>query len=187
MHDPPPPIGTTPPASVSAHDSPFDIDRVIPRPAPDQRLDPRAVRAWRLGGAVTTLVWLLLAFGIAAGLAYAHRPWWVAALPLLLPLLAGAVSIWLVPSLRWHSWRYAVSERDIDLQHGILVVTRTLVPMARVQHVDTHQGPILRYFGLATVQIATAGGAQEIPALSLEVAATLRDRIAELAGVAEDL
>jgi membrane protein YdbS with pleckstrin-like domain len=97
------------------------------------------------------------------------------------------IVVWIIPTVRWRQWRYAVSERDVDLKRGIVIITRTLVPMARVQHVDTTQGPIMRHYGLATVIIATAAGAQEIPALSLDVAEALRDRIAALAGVAEDV
>lgn len=167
--------------------SPFADSVPLPRPTPRERLDPRAVRAWRVDGAVSTAVWAALALAVAGVLWWQDASWYWVALPLLLAALAGLVHIWLVPSIRWRRWRYAVTEREIDLQHGLLVVTRTLVPMTRVQHVDTRQGPILRHYGLATVQIATAAGVQEIPALAVEVAEELRDRIAALAGVADDV
>jgi membrane protein YdbS with pleckstrin-like domain len=166
---------------------PFPLGEFQPRPQPRERLDPRAVRAWRVDGVLSFAGWLVLAVGAGVLLWWLDLPSYVVALPLLLALVAGVVHIWLVPSVRWRHWYYAVTEREIDLQHGLLVVTRTLVPMTRVQHVDTRQGPILRRYGLATVQIATAAGVQEIPALAVEHAEALRDRIAAFAGVADDV
>ena len=58
--------------------------------------------------------------------------------------------------------------------------------MARVQHVDTRQGPLLRHYGLSTVTISTAAGTHEIPALADDVAGILRDRISELARVVDE-
>ncbi len=93
-------------------------------------------------------------------------------------LLAGTP---LVPELRWRRWRWEVREHEIDLQRGILVVRRTLIPMARVQHVETERGVIGQALGLATVEIHTAAGSHEIPLLTDLDAGMLRARIAELA------
>jgi uncharacterized protein len=65
-------------------------------------------------------------------------------------------------------------------------VKRTLVPMVRVQHVDTVQGPLLRKYGLATITISTAATTHEIPALDMFEADNLRSSISALARVAED-
>src|SRR5699024_5610856 len=51
--------------------------------------------------------------------------------------------VYLIPALRYRRWRYEIFEQEIYIQHGILIRTRTLIPMIRVQHVDTEQGPIL--------------------------------------------
>ena len=61
-----------------------------------------------------------------------------------------------------------------------------LVPLVRVQHVQTKQGPILRAHGLATVTISTAGESFEIPGLAEDAANELRDRVAELARLAKE-
>ncbi|HLR81166.1 MAG TPA: PH domain-containing protein [Bacillota bacterium] len=91
-----------------------------------------------------------------------------------------------IPRLRFRRWRYEVFEQEIYIQHGILIRTRTLIPMIRVQHVDTKQGPILRKFNLASVTISTAATTHEIPALLEEEASELRDHISSLAKVDED-
>lgn len=104
-----------------------------------------------------------------------------------LALLFSILQIVIIPAIRWRRWRYEVSENEVDLKYGVFVVTRTLIPMVRVQHVDTIQGPFLRMYNLASVTISTAAGQHEIPALALEAADELRDRIAELARVADDV
>ncbi len=73
------------------------------------------------------------------------------------------------------------------MQRGLVRVTRTLVPMARVQHVDTRRGPLQRRLGLSTVVFYTAAGPNEIPQLAAATAAEVRDRIAELTRTADEL
>ncbi len=83
-------------------------------------------------------------------------------------------------------WRYEVREHEVELQYGVFVVKRVLVPMIRVQHVDTSEGPILRKYKLANVTIATAATVHEIPALDVEKADQLRDYISQLAREAKE-
>jgi uncharacterized protein len=109
----------------------------------------------------------------------------------ILPFLAAAVLVVVfvgaVSDLRWRRWRYEIREDEVDLQRGIFWVSRTLVPLARIQHVDTRQGPLQRRFGLATVVFYTAAGPNEIPELSAPVADGVRDRIAELTREQDEL
>ena len=92
-----------------------------------------------------------------------------------------------LPPLLWRRWRYEIRSLEVDLQRGLLRVTRTLVPMARVQHVDTRHGPLQRRLGLSTVVFYTAAGPNEIPQLAQKTAAEVRDRIAELTQSRDEL
>src|SRR4051794_12521187 len=145
-------------------------------PEPSQRLAPQARWAWRLswaGGCIAALVLLATAGGSLPG------PWQAIGIAVAaVALLAGTP---LVPQLRWRRWRWGGREHEIDLQRGILIVRRTLIPMARVQHVETERGPIGQALGLATVEIHTAAGSHEIPLLRDLDAGLMRARIAELA------
>ena len=100
--------------------------------------------------------------------------------------LAGVV-VGVVPELRWRRWRYEIRPDEVDLQRGIFWIGRTLVPLARIQHVDTRQGPLQRRFGLSTVIFYTAAGPNQIPELSTPVAESARDRIAELTREQDEL
>ncbi len=88
--------------------------------------------------------------------------------------------------LRMRYWRYEIREEEIDIQHGIIIIKRTLVPMLRVQHVDTERGPVMRHFGLATLLISTAATEHRIPALSLEKASELQGEISKMARVSDE-
>ncbi len=161
------------------------------RTEPTERIDIRALTVWRLTGGISTLiVWLIVAAACVALSKIGLPSRWTTLVLVILIAVAviyAVVVVAIVPMVRWRRWRYQVTERGIDLQRGVLFIRRTLVPMSRVQHVDTMQGPLLRHYQLASVHIATAAGIEEIPALAVEVADALRDRIAALAGVADDV
>ena len=155
---------------------------------PAERLDPRAKTLWRITGTLGALP-LLVAGAFASWI-----PLRVVAVPLLLGILPFLAALGLfvvlagvVPGLRWRRWRYEIREDEVDLQRGIVWVSRTLVPLARIQHVDTQSGPLQRRFGLATVVFYTAAGVNQIPELSAPVAGGVRDRIAELTREQDEL
>jgi membrane protein YdbS with pleckstrin-like domain len=148
---------------------------------PAERLDPRAKTLWRITGALGALP--LVAGGAFASwilLRVADLPLLFGVLPFLAALALFVALASVVPGLRWRRWRYEIRDDEVDLQRGILWITRTLVPLARIQHVDTQSGPLQRRFNLATVVFYTAAGANRIPELSAPIAAGARDRIAEL-------
>ena len=123
----------------------------------------------------------------AGGLAESDAPgWtaWVAGVAAVTIFLGGGF-VW--PLLRWRTWRYEVRDEEIDLLRGALVVTRTLVPMTRVQHVDTQRNPVADLFDLRSVNVHTAAGSHDIPALRPAEATAIRDRIGQLARTPDDL
>ena len=111
--------------------------------------------------------------------------WTLIAITVILTVVTG-LAIFFVPEIRWRRWSYQVDEHEVDLQSGIFIITRTLVPIKRVQHVDTRQGPILRSYNLADVTISTAATTHRIPALNEEVADRVRDKISKFARLAEE-
>ena len=148
-------------------------------PEPSRRLASAARWLWRAQGLGATVAALIAAGVLSEQVGGAE---WM-----LLPLVVAIVAIGVVPELRWARWRYEVRDEEIDLRHGTVRITRTLVPMLRVQHVDTTQGPLDQALGLATVVVHTAAGTTTIPALDEGHAARLRDRIAALARTADEL
>ena len=151
-----------------------------PTPEPTRHLSPTARWLWRAQGLIATVMALALT-GVLRSEAPGGSLW------MLLPLATFAIAVGLVPELRWSRWRYEVRDEEIDLRHGTVTITRTLIPMLRVQHVDTTRGPLDQILGLATVVVHTAAGRTTIPALDEADAARLRDQIASLARTADEL
>lgn len=160
------------------------------RALPKEKLDPRAATVWRIKGVISSLIFasLVLAYLIFSSFIefIPAPPNWAFAILFLLIIGYAVYKIVVIPSLRLRYWRYEVTEEEIDLYRGIFVRTRTVIPMIRVQHVDTVEGPLFRHYELATVNISTAATQHEIPALSREVADELREKIAQFAMVVED-
>lgn len=145
-----------------------------------------AMKAWKITASIyVAILWLVVIAVAILTFIYEFSYWFV--------ITAGVISavctylfVFLLPKLRWRKWRYEIFDQEIYIQHGILIVARTLVPMIRVQHVDTKQGPILKKYDLASLTISTAATTHEIPALLEVDASELRDRISALARVDED-
>jgi membrane protein YdbS with pleckstrin-like domain len=143
---------------------------------PTRRLAPNARWRWRIQQLLFWLVVLVVALIIAGQVDVG----WVSALSKL-PLVGLVLGVAFVPELRWRRWRWDVIPEGIVIRHGTFTVTETLVPMVRVQHVDTTSDIIEQALDLSTVVIHTAAGSHKIPLLSVVQADDLRDRIADLA------
>ncbi len=153
---------------------------------PQKRISEKALSVWRITGAMTSVMIMVMAGGVIWLSNVFSWPVWVVIAAVAAIILHVYLYVYLFPLLRWKRWRYEVREQEIELQQGVFVVKRTLVPMIRVQHVDTRQGPLLKKYGLATVDVSTAATVHEIPALPMEEAEELRQFISRLARVADE-
>ena len=153
---------------------------------PHKRISPMALKVWRIYGVIESFIVAVLAAGAIVLTVIFDWPQWVIATAVGIFILFTYLFVFFIPTIKWKRWRYEVREQEIELQRGIFVVKRTLVPMVRVQHVDTVQGPILKRYRLSTITISTAATVHEIPALNMEEADELRNSISQLARVAED-
>src|SRR5690554_4135225 len=96
-----------------------------------------AIKAWQLRATIMTILFIAVTIG-AFILAYLEFiSIWIAYAILALTVIDAILEIFIIPKLRWRRWRYEVFEQEIYIQRGIIVMKRTLVPMIRVQHVDT--------------------------------------------------
>lgn len=151
------------------------------RPAPANGL-PGAVRTmWLAEAAISAFVAVLAAFSITAT-ADALMPW----LPLAV-LIAATAYVVVVPRMRHARWRWELQEEDLDLLHGVWSVTRTIVPLTRIQHVAVQRTGWTRLFGVVVVHVHTAAGGTTIPGLESGQAEDLRDRILARLRTPDDL
>jgi membrane protein YdbS with pleckstrin-like domain len=72
---------------------------------------------------------------------------------------------------------FAFREHDVLFRYGIVATNTIVIPYNRVQHVALHEGLVSRYFGLAKIEIFTAGGSSsdiEIPGIEKEQAENIK-------------
>lgn len=141
-------------------------------------VDRNLVWVIRIRAAVQAIV--LTAIAVTLELAVLRRAFLPPGLVSGLVFLLGAlVTLWLPPR-RWRAWGYREGGEELDIRHGRLIRTRTVVPFARVQHIDVSEGPVERAFGLATLVLHTAGtrsASVSLPGLPRAEAEAMRDRI----------
>lgn len=72
---------------------------------------------------------------------------------------------------------FAFRNHDVLFRYGIIATNTLVIPYNRVQHVALHEGLISRLFGLAKVEIFTAGGSSSdimIPGIEKEQAENIK-------------
>jgi uncharacterized protein len=139
-------------------------------------LDPAFVKQLRVQGAVTALIPLAIA---AVAEALTSLP---AGLFLIPSLALAAWLVLAVPARRYRRWGYAFGNDRLRIVHGYLFHHDTVVPLGRIQHIDVHQGPLMRRWGLAQLTVHTAGNhgsSVSLPGLRLAEAETMREAIRE--------
>ena len=60
---------------------------------------------------------------------------------------------------RW----YLLTDRSLRIREGLWTVREMTISLANLQHVGLRQGPLERWFGVANVEVRTAGGGDKEP------------------------
>ncbi|MGH2664316.1 PH domain-containing protein [Flavobacterium sp.] len=72
---------------------------------------------------------------------------------------------------------FAFRNHDVLFRYGVIATNTVVIPYNRVQHVALHEGLLSRYFGLAKIEIFTAGGSSsdiEIPGIEKSQAENIK-------------
>jgi len=56
--------------------------------------------------------------------------------------------VFFVPRWKWERWWHMIRDQEIELEHGVWIRKRTLIPLRCVQHVDVKQDPLARKYKL---------------------------------------
>jgi len=94
------------------------------------------------------------------------------------------LALW-YPALAFARYGYRLTEAELLIARGVIVRSVVSIPVSRIQHVDTRQGPIEQWMGLSRLQVYTAsgvGGDGVIPGLLKQDAEALRDLLVEVRG-----
>jgi membrane protein YdbS with pleckstrin-like domain len=165
--------------AISSPPRPQSLDGLRLRP-PRHRLDRRFI-AWRTLQALLWAVGVLGALGAVYGYVESTRPWIGPVL-----LVAGpiyAVNIAVMPTWRYRVHRWEATDDAVYALGGWLTRKWQIVPISRIQSIDTEIGPIQRWLGLATITVTTASseGKVMIEGLAVRIAEETVDRLREVA------
>ncbi|MBO1001931.1 PH domain-containing protein [Pseudogracilibacillus auburnensis] len=118
---------------------------------------------------------------------FSWKDWigWILIAITVIAILAAVWSTLIRPFLLYKYTRYHVDEEFLQLKTGALNETHELVPMTKIQAVETNQGPIMRKYGLYSISIETMGSSHAISGLQQDVAKELRNKIAHYAKIKE--
>ncbi len=167
-------------------DQPFTNNQVdiatIPQLADDAFIpvDPNFLLVSLIGRAIFALVVLVIAGAVSVIFGDDLNRWIVAGIAgglLLLAIISTALKVVEVRNIA-----YQVREHDLSYRAGVLVRRVQTVPFVRVQHARMRQGPIQRIFGIAVLNISSAGPDMVIAGLNSDDAARLRALVVERAG-----
>ena len=95
-------------------------------------------------------------------------------------LLLALYLIIRAPLRRYHARGYQIGADRLRVVRGLIFRSDTVVPFGRVQHIDVHQGPIERAYGLGTLVVHTAGNhnaSVSLPGLAHDDALAMREEI----------
>ena len=137
-------------------------------------LHPNYKSALRVEATITSIPFIIGALVLEA---QAILPQALIIIPVALIALAFIIRL---PSRRFQARGYAMSTDRLRVVRGILFRHDTVVPFGRVQHIDVNQGPIERFFGIATLTLHTAGShnaSVHLPGLGEPLARDMREEI----------
>jgi len=103
-------------------------------------------------------------------------------LPPLAFLVLGMTAVIVLPNRTYRRLRHRLTDRLLQVMHGWMVHSDTVVPLVRVQHLDVVRGPLEKLFGTSTLVVHTAGTLNStvtVPGLAPDRAAEIRDVIRE--------
>ncbi len=137
-------------------------------------LDPNYVKVVRLGTVLFALPFVIGALVLeSAGV----LPRGAFAVPAVLLALWAIVR---APLRRYQARGYQMGADRLRVVRGLIFRSDTVVPFGRVQHIDVHQGPIERAYGLGTLVLHTAGNhnaSVSLPGLGHADAMAMREEI----------
>jgi len=136
---------------------------------------------WVAEAAIGALVGVAVAFAIAAS-ADGLMPW----LPLA-AVVGGLARVLVIPRMRHQRWRWELDEQELDIVKGVWSVTRTIVPLTRIQHVSVQRTGWTGLFGVVRLNVHTAADTTTIPGLAPARADEVRDRILARLQTPDDL
>ena len=150
---------------------------------------PESIKNVWMKSTVFTMTIFLIIGGIGTGVAWWFKQlsgFWLIVIIGFFCLVIGItlLNLALIP-YRYRFHRYEVTSEDLAFQKGYIFRQTTYVPINRIQHIETEQGPFLRKENLMAITIHTAATSHTVDGLTIDQAEKLRQQMIEMIKVAE--
>ncbi|MFT4199922.1 PH domain-containing protein [Gordonia sp. (in: high G+C Gram-positive bacteria)] len=132
---------------------------------PVNRVEARAKTLWRIPPLLVGVPVTIVAAVVA--LAVPDIRWQAAAVAVVAVLVTVFFAV-VVPEWRYRFHRWEVAPEAIYTQSGWFTRTSVIIPVARIQVVDTEAGPLEQLLRLATLTVTTASSAGTIHIVGLD-------------------
>ena len=178
MENSAPPVPHTPPVQTGTP----TLGERVDDDAELTRLHPRYKTMLRLRATLTAVPLVIAVMVLEGQLASNVDAGWPLPWGFLSTIAAVIAIIFIIrlPSRRYMARGYQISDDRLRVVRGILWRSDTIVPFGRVQHIDVDQGPLERFFDIATMTLHTAGShnaSVHLPGLGHDLATQMREEI----------
>ena len=137
------------------------VTAAVPLRPPAHRVSPHAQVLWAAQGVLFCVVVAATVVGVSIALPDDVPRWLEVVLAvarwLLLPLVL--LSVVVEPVWRYRVHRWEITEDAVYTLEGWISRTWRIVPVSRIQTVDTTRGPLQQLLGLASISVRTASHA----------------------------
>lgn len=75
------------------------------------------------------------------------------------------------------TWWFAYTDRELIIEHGLIIKARDHIVFDRVQYLERRAGPLMRPRGIASLILDTAAGRAIVPAAEMEDIEALQEHL----------
>ncbi|MCI1714646.1 PH domain-containing protein [Clostridium sp.] len=155
-----------------------------------ESIDRNAVKSWIIGRTITGII-IFAIYVLIKNLLVIPQFDYIPIVNYLMDGLEFIIILFFVlysffwPFLEYKQWKYTISEDKIELIKGIIFRKKIIIPISRIQNLKIEQGPIQRIYRISSINIITAGGCHEIPAIPDEQAEMTSERLRRIIEMGE--
>lgn len=153
-------------------------------------IDMNAVKTWMIGRTITSIIIftvyvLINHFVIIPKFYHIFMVRYFMNILGFIIILMAILDSFVWPFLEYQQWKYGIFKDKIELIKGIIVRKKIIIPISRIQNLKIEQGPIQRIYKISSINIITAGGCHVIPAIPVEEAEMISERLKRIIEMGE--
>lgn len=146
-----------------------------------KKISSLATKVWNMSAIITIIVHGILSIALYIGL-NKLTPLSEKLIILIscIPIIFIAyyiIKVFVLIKILYENWYFSIGNDVIVLKYGVIFKSTVYIPVSRIQHISTSQGPILKKYGLREITVNTAGGSHSIPCLEEENAYKIQEAI----------